>query len=121
MLSWPYFHLCVFAAAGDTELGLVPCGGGPVCVVRTAVCDGEPDCPDGSDEDGCSVTCAPGEHQCSDGSACVPAQFRCDAERDCDDGSDEEVCDQSEGGDRHGLDWQDLARYTFFGNFVLVC
>ena len=67
------------------------CGGGAICVVRTAVCDGRPDCADGSDEDGCTVTCAPGEHQCSDGSACVPAQYRCDAQTDCRDGSDEEV------------------------------
>ncbi|KAF0300268.1 Prolow-density lipoprotein receptor-related protein 1 [Amphibalanus amphitrite] len=77
---------------GNAAVGLVPCGGGAICVQRTAVCDGQADCPDGSDEADCLTTCAPGEHQCSDGSECVPGQYRCDGQRDCGDGSDEADC-----------------------------
>lgn len=51
-------------------------------------CDGEADCVDGSDEEGCPAdqvfTCDSGET--------VPADYRCDDYEDCADGSDEAGC-----------------------------
>lgn len=49
------------------------------------VCDGDLDCRDGEDEEGCpTFRCGSGER--------VPEDYRCDGWPDCDDGSDEEGC-----------------------------
>ncbi|AWP15061.1 putative low-density lipoprotein receptor-related protein 2-like [Scophthalmus maximus] len=92
--------------------GFKPCRDGLNCVMYSHVCDGEKDCQDGSDEDGCAAQCKAGEFQCSHGNRCIPPEqwsegcqrrcdnntrcipetFLCDGERDCADGSDEEKC-----------------------------
>ncbi|NXD65448.1 LRP2 protein, partial [Eolophus roseicapillus] len=75
----------------------VPCRDGTECVAQEYVCDGEKDCADGSDEDGCAQLCdTPGqpapcqsdEYPCGLG-ACLNASLVCDGQRDCADGSDE--------------------------------
>ncbi|XP_009994277.1 PREDICTED: low-density lipoprotein receptor-related protein 2-like [Chaetura pelagica] len=75
----------------------VACRDGTECVAQEYMCDGEKDCADGSDEDGCAQLCdTPGrpapcqshEYPCGLG-ACLNANLVCDGRQDCADGSDE--------------------------------
>lgn len=82
------------------------CDGGPAtfrcrthkdyCIIAAWRCDGEDDCGDMSDEEGCdSQVCNdPTEFKCNLTGRCIPPSFRCDHDHDCGPGdtSDEENC-----------------------------
>ncbi|XP_015717311.1 low-density lipoprotein receptor-related protein 2-like isoform X1 [Coturnix japonica] len=71
----------------------MPCRDGTECVAQEYVCDGEKDCADGSDEDGCAQLCdAPGAFHCASSTTCVGANERCDGVPQCPDASDEMGC-----------------------------
>ncbi|XP_034564755.1 low-density lipoprotein receptor-related protein 2-like isoform X2 [Notolabrus celidotus] len=74
------------------RMGSKPCYDGTECVLYSHVCDGERDCKDGSDEQGCQETCKQGEFQCSHGKMCIPVAQVCDGRSQCRDQSDELDC-----------------------------
>lgn len=66
------------------------------CIHKNWICDGTPDCPDGSDEINCTSHCSADEIICKPTRRCLPRSARCNGVVDCPDHSDELKClDQS--------------------------
>lgn len=64
------------------------------CIHQSWVCDGDRDCPGGSDESVArchNVTCRPDQFQCKN-MVCIPGHQHCSGQAECTDQSDEENC-----------------------------
>ncbi|XP_030628050.1 low-density lipoprotein receptor-related protein 1B [Chanos chanos] len=86
-----------FRAASLCDEGEFLCRDGRSCVSESWICDGEPDCPDSSDEtlSRCSqevlVRCPLNHMQCIGTQECVHFSRLCNGVADCEDGYDEGV------------------------------
>ncbi len=69
--------------------------GRAACIPRKWVCDGDPDCVDGADEDESRANCTRVEQECEEdqfkckNGRCINKYWKCDFDNDCGDGSDE--------------------------------
>ncbi|KAI6065095.1 Low-density lipoprotein receptor-related protein 2 isoform X2 [Aix galericulata] len=104
----PQANLNVTMAAASQDPGMGPayrcdnhtqfsCRTNYRCIPLWAVCNGNDDCRDNSDEQGCEeMTCSPsGDFRC-DNHRCIPLRWRCDGDNDCGDQSDERNCSPRE-------------------------
>ncbi|XP_018524761.1 very low-density lipoprotein receptor isoform X1 [Lates calcarifer] len=73
-------------------LGSKLCKDGSECVFYSHVCDGEADCKDGSDEEGCASRCNEDQFLCAHGKKCIDKGQVCDGVPQCQDRSDELQC-----------------------------
>lgn len=85
----------MFVAAGFSECppGQFACVDTVGCVNTSARCDGQIQCPTGSDEDHCppSEGCLESDWSCKN-DICIPKELHCNGAKDCLDNSDEEDC-----------------------------
>ncbi|CAH2098009.1 unnamed protein product [Euphydryas editha] len=102
---WMYLcygiNITLLGVPGEAQSGGAACGGEQFacadasrCVPAAWRCDMRPQCPDASDEIGCTynMTCGAGQFRCVRSGLCIAASWRCDGDADCGphDASDED-------------------------------
>uniref|UniRef100_A0A4W6BVQ1 Uncharacterized protein n=1 Tax=Lates calcarifer TaxID=8187 RepID=A0A4W6BVQ1_LATCA len=100
LLLWqfPLSVTCFFPPAPpgspDCPQGQFPCMDSVGCVDVSARCDGQNQCPTGSDEENCTAIfgCLDSDWTCRN-HMCIPTGLRCNGLNDCTDNSDEEDCE----------------------------
>lgn len=99
---------CVFFPSAGLDSpecppGQFPCMDTVGCVDASARCDGQIQCPTGSDEENCTATedCLESDWTCRN-HICIPKELRCNGVNDCLDNSDEEDCGEKDGMVCHG-------------------
>lgn len=70
------------------------CVSDKTCIPLSYKCNGNSECDDNSDEEGCPplARCASNQQRCDDGRGCYDTYRQCDGVRDCQDGTDERDC-----------------------------
>ena len=84
---------CVTQNSNCSETDHFKCSSG-TCILLKWACDGDNDCPDGSDEDPVycmNKQCDADRFKCNNG-RCISPSYRCDHDNDCRDNSDELGC-----------------------------
>lgn len=96
-ICFDFFLLQSASTNLDCPAGQFPCMDSVGCVDMSAHCDGQKQCPTGSDEENCPATegCLDSEWMCRN-HICIPKEQYCNGQNDCMDNSDEEDC-----GERH--------------------
>lgn len=83
--------------APECPPGQFPCVDTIGCVDASARCDGQKQCPTGSDEENCAATegCLDSDWTCRN-RLCIPKDLRCNGLNDCLDNSDEQDCGEKD-------------------------
>uniref|UniRef100_A0A087XJC0 Si:dkey-88l16.3 n=1 Tax=Poecilia formosa TaxID=48698 RepID=A0A087XJC0_POEFO len=92
-VCFDFFSFQLAATDSDCPAGQFPCMDSVGCVDASARCDGQKQCPTGSDEENCPATegCLDSEWMCGN-RICIPKELHCNGQNDCVDDSDEEDC-----------------------------
>lgn len=98
-LSWcPFSSLPTLPGFSECPPGQLPCVDTVGCVNASARCDGQSQCPTGSDEENCTAIkgCLDSDWTCQN-HICIPKELHCNGQNDCMDNSDEEDCGEEQG------------------------